>query len=390
MLNNVKDIAQRERYTLISFDQFIKKAYQFVYTFPYVLSMQELYGVYKKLCIEHESAENALKSQIVKEEAKAAAQTSKSQNLKNEFNIKAAPWRSQDKYLNFVLSDKDNINIPKPEANCFNIKGNRKKYMLKCVAKPYTLMIDYVYFNQHCYLLAVNVNTRKAYIINTLAKYNPETGKIKADKYEAIRQLRELALDTPIKQLIYDGESAWASNDWQSEILYGNIDVHVERKCKFDDKGIPNHTTLATLNRVCRTIRNMLYNMGFDTTEDVSPDLMKYVISEYNRSPHKTLSQIFHKSTCPNDVDEFMEKVIIDQAVQHNQEVMNSEDYELPIGTPVKVYKDANVFDKVKAKTYRGDWEVIAHKGVNYTVIDHDTNIALSVPRWKLDLIKSN
>jgi hypothetical protein len=125
--------------------------------------------------------------------------------------------------------------------------------------------------------------------------------------------------------------------------------------------------------------------MGFDTKDDVPEDLMQYIIYEYNHSPHKTLSQIFHKSTCPNDVDEFMEKVIICNAVQHNQEVANSEDYEIPVGTAVKVYNDAGPFDKVKPKILPGKWEVIDHTGVNYTVFDHESNTKLNLPRWKID-----
>jgi hypothetical protein len=80
-----------------------------------------------------------------------------------------------------------------------------------------------------------------------------------------------------------------------------------------------------------------------------------------------------------------MEKVIICNAVQHNQEVMNSEDYEIPEGTAVKVYNDAGPFDKVKPKILPGKWEVMNHTGVNYTVFDHESNTKLNLPRWKLD-----
>jgi hypothetical protein len=262
-------------------------------------------------------------------------------------------------------------------------------------------MIDYVFFGEFYYMLAVNVNTRKAYAIQGLGSYNKETNKVKSNKYQSIAEMNELLKQCKIEHLIFDGESSWNSNDFKYYLKQHNIDYYVENKNKITNSATqarlrltnPNakaenvdksvHTTLSTLNRVCRTIRTMLYNMKIPQSQ-CSPNVMKYIIDEYNSSPHSTLSKIFHRKVCPNDIDYFMEGVIINHMMEYNQNVLSNSDYNIEVGSAVKVYNRGDIFEKVKPKVLAGDWTIEEYKGSNYVVRNKINNDRMVVPRWML------
>jgi hypothetical protein len=353
LIEIIKKQSIKDKQNPLDLIPFIKSIYDKIIHFPLVMEPQEMYRIYYNLAMDID-----YNSPI------------------KEYTPKYAPWRSQVKFRSFSEKNPElirkGIKITLPQT--FNIKQNRKQYMLKCVSKPNTYMIDYVFFDRYCYLLAVNVNTRKAYTVRSFAKYNPETGKIKPNTYEAIGEMDALLKQTKISYIICDKEPAWTSSEFRYYLNTKHITV------KFDEAAT-NHTTLAILNRVCRTIRNMLYNMKIPQTQ-CTPNVMNYIINEYNSSPHTTLTKIFHHKTCPNDVDDFMESVIIKTAVEYNDSVMNQDKLEL--GTPVKVYNDVGTFDKVKPKILDGAWYVANYDGVKYVVKDSKSGQELTVPRWMI------
>jgi hypothetical protein len=251
-------------------------------------------------------------------------------------------------------------------------------------------------------MLAVNVNTRKAYAVRGLGEYNKETNKVKSNKYQSIAEMNELLrLANKVQHLIFDGESSWNSADFKYYLKQHNIDYYVENKNKISnpnpnsknenvDKSVDRrsacvavHTTLSTLNRVCRTIRTMLYNMKIPQSQ-CSPNVMNYIINEYNSSPHSTLSKIFHRKVCPNDIDYFMETVIINHMMEYNQNVVSNSDYDIEVGSSVKVYNHGDIFEKVKPRVLAGDWIVIEYKGSNYVVQNKLNNDKMIVPRWMI------
>jgi hypothetical protein len=254
--------------------------------------------------------------------------------------------------------------------------------MAKCVARPNTYMIDYIFFGKYYYLLAVNVNTRKAYAIHGFGKYSEETGlspnsfaaiRNKSNTEEAIGEMQELLKQVRIKYLLSDKETAWTSIGFQEYLKSKRITQHFE-------VADGNHTTLSVLNRVCRTLRNMLYNMHIPQTQ-CSPNVMKYIIDEYNKSPHTTLTKIFHHKTSPNDVDEFMESVIIRTAMAYNDSL---ESNRIPLGTAVLVYNETGTFDKVKPKILDGSWYVEGYSGIKYIVKDSKSKNRLTLSRWMI------
>jgi hypothetical protein len=111
---------------------------------------------------------------------------------------------------------------------------------------------------------------------------------------------------------------------------------------------------------------------------------MKYIIDEYNSSPHSTLSKIFHRKVCPNDIDYFMETVIINYMIEYNQNILNNSDYDIEVGSLVKVYNNGDIFEKVKPKVLAGNWIVKEYKGSNYVLENKLNNDKLVVPRWMI------
>jgi hypothetical protein len=252
--------------------------------------------------------------------------------------------------------------------------------MLKTVAKYNTYMIDYIYFGDYHYMLAVNVNTRKAYTVTVNSK----------DKYEAIRALDNLIREQHVKieHIIKDNEKAWDSDVFKQYLKDHHIDYYNEIKYRpttnednLKSKSKVNNSCLSILNRLVRTIREMMLHMKIPQNQ-CKPNIMKYIIDEYNSSPHKTLSKIFHHKVAPNDVDYFMENVIINYAMQHNQSIMNDPEYNVELGSRVQIFNDPDPMQHGNPKIIDGDWYVYNREGSYYIIKNANNNSTIKVPRW--------
>ena len=139
------------------------------------------------------------------------------------------------------------------------------------------------------------------------------------------------------------------------------------------------------VDRLMRTLRMMNYNLG--NRNEIEPETMNWLIMEYNRSPHVTLSNLLGYDVSPNDVDENLdlETEIVMRIRAQNFAVTNSPEYEL--NKYVRVYNQANAMDKVKPKLLPGKWEVIEQ--VNGLFKLRQNNNEILVPRWMMKNIYS-
>ena len=87
--------------------------------------------------------------------------------------------------------------------------------------------------------------------------------------------------------------------------------------------------------------------------------MMKYLIDEYNNSPHSTLTKYLKKPTCPNEVDSnvMLEQEFVKELMVENMFVKARPQYQ--VRKYVRVYNNAHDMDKVKPKLLPGKWEVI-------------------------------
>ena len=280
-------------------------------------------------------------------------------------------------------------------ADSFDYKKQSKNYMLSCVAPRHSFIIDYFFPGKFIYLLAVNINTRKAYAIPS-----PEIREIQEERFiitktnnktakAACNQLRELLKLTEIKHIVCDQEGGFMSVMFHKLCEENDIELMHYHKNNVKDliattessRGI--HGILSILDRLCRTIRRMNYNI--DGNASINPRIMNMILEEYNNSPHKTLTSIMKCPITPNmaDSNKKLEDEIVFNIMRSNLKRKLKQD---PIiGCYVMVINESSKFDKVKTKLLPGIWKVIEYVDGLYVCKNGPNQIKL--PRWCLKIV---
>ena len=297
--------------------------------------------------------------------------------------------------------------------NSFPLKKNLKRYGLHMVALPYRYLADLMFENMtYCYLVMININTRKLWVIQTnfakpteddlqnlsdeeLKKKIREGMKSSESIINAMNQLMKQGMK--IKYIRGDGESAFNSQltkgfyDRNNIIPCFNVprikttfpsfmnDYNMVKKQKTE----PNHSSLAIIDRVIRTLREMAYNMQIRL---ITPDIMKQLVYLYNNSPHSTLSKYAGQLVSPNDVDNDpeLEDFITRRIKQENYTIMNSPGFDLSKGANVDIYNVDSSMAKRRTLKQTGKYKVTGRKGVMFEVTDDKTGEKQIVPRYKL------
>ena len=197
---------------------------------------------------------------------------------KKEWLKSNLPYRSANKVKNLYINkfgksdiSLHEINKQTEHFNDFNVKDSQKKFSLKTYSNVYHSFIGDIFFqsNKAAFLLLINIDTRKAYayqlgkieckneidLVNGIEKvvYQYATGgKKTAD--ELMKAFNKHLQIERINILKFDGESAIKSPGFQQYLKQNNI--------KFINS-IPNaHTSLSLIDRLCRTIRDIAFNLG--------------------------------------------------------------------------------------------------------------------------------
>ena len=251
----------------------------------------------------------------------------------------------------------------------FNMR-EQKKLMRHHVYPRYTFVLDYFFPGRFMYLLAINVNTRKAFfaIPDEVQKrgnvwYVPDNPKVST--VSAINSLKHLMSLTPVKGLIMDNEPAW-QNVFHAFCNSQGIQWRHEHKNKFGDvvqtneERRGNHSTTAIIDRLIRTLRTMNYNLG--NKLDIDPETLQHLIDEYNNSPHSTLTRLLKRPTTPNEVNAsvYLENRVVTELMKENLLTEMQDGYE--VNGRVRVFNDASSFDKLKPKLLPGKWDVVGKK----------------------------
>ena len=145
----------------------------------------------------------------------------------------------------------------------------------------------------------------------------------------------------------------------------------------------PNHSSLAIIDRVIRTLREMAYNMQIRL---ITPDVMHQLVYLYNNSPHTTLSKYAGQFVTPEEVDNDpeLEDFIARRIKQENYTIMNSSGFNLSKGANVEVYNVDSSMAKRRTVKQEGEFKVTGRKGVMFEVTDDKTGEKQIVPRYKL------
>ena len=293
------------------------------------------------------------------------------------------------------------LNVHEPH---FNIRKQIKNYQFKTYSRIPGGFIGDIFFNKSKFacLLLININTRKAYAyalnnveIKPKARVPKETKPIgQANDYggqeytitysttnkktttNLINVFKQFLNDInhKITSLRFDNESAVKSKQFQTMLRNNGI--------KFIPVVEGSHTSLSLIDRLCRTIRDISYNMGIKilTQNDINK-----VLNVYNNMYHSSLSKILNKKITPNEVNEHpeLEQQIINYCIDYNRQlkVLHPE-IELQVGQICKVYQPFDKFKKRRRLLKKDYYKIVNKTGNIYTVQNVRNNKKIDVPRY--------
>ena len=290
------------------------------------------------------------------------------------------------------------LNVHEPY---FNVRKQIKNYQFKTYSRIPGGFIGDIFFNKSKFacLLLININTRKAYAygLNDVEVYkvNPDS---KGSQAKPIGQNEEYTItysttnkkttsnlinvfkqflndiNHKITSLRFDNESAVKSKQFQT-MLQNN-------KIKFIPVVEGSHTSLSLIDRLCRTIRDISYNMGIKilTQNDINK-----VLNVYNNMYHSSLSKMLGKKITPNEVNNSpeLEQQIINYCIDYNKQlkVLHPE-IELQVGQICKVYQPFDKFKKRRRLLKKDYYKIVNKTGNIYTVQNTRNNKKIDVPRY--------
>ena len=290
----------------------------------------------------------------------------------------------------------------------FPLKQNIKRYQLHKVAKRHSYLIDLMFVDKLCYLVAININTRFLIVevMNRVlfdSSINEDENKdklIKFGKYNKSAETFIKTLDkiiqsgTIIKHLTFDGEGAFVSSLAKQYYRNHNIEYSTAQRLQMGSypdfmkreqqrvKTDPMHSSLGLIDRVIRTIRDMAYNMNVGT---ITPSIMNEIVNQYNNAPHKTLSLYAGEDVSPQMAqnDSKLETFIVKRIVEENYKIMNSDGFKLEKGSQVKLYNEKDSLMKRRSTVQPGRHIIKGFKNGLYEVKD-DKNKTHFIPRYKI------
>jgi hypothetical protein len=253
------------------------------------------------------------------------------------------------------------------------------------VAPVDSYMIDIAFFNDFddntlAFLILININTRKAYakLLNGIELDNEgENIKIIKDSKSAVafvENLRDLLNKNKITVSILKGDGEKAFNSKYAHEFYNKNEIQfIAAPISF---GSTNHSSLAIIDRMIRTIRDVQYNMGFNSMD---PNLMQEILNQYNNSIHSTLKMK------PNDITPDIEYQLQRKNMQENFNISKQNGFNLRKGTQVLVYNDPNPLTKRRTVIKDKVFKILGNQGPIYEIVDKEGKINY-VPRYKLRL----
>lgn len=283
------------------------------------------------------------------------------------------------------------LNVHEPH---FNIRKQIKKYQFKTYSRIPGGFIGDIFFNKSKFacLLLININTRKAYayaLNNVEIKpigeqndygnreytiiYSTTNKKTTSNLINVFNQFLN-DINHQITSLRFDNESAVKSKQFQT-MLRNN-------KIKFVPVVEGSHTSLSLIDRLCRTIRDISYNMGIKI---LNQDSINKILNVYNNMYHSSLSKMLGKKITPNEVNNSpeLEQQIINYCIDYNKQlkVLHPE-IELQVGQICKVYQPFDKFKKRRRLLKKDYYKIVNKTGNIYTVQNVRNNKKIDVPRY--------
>ena len=377
LLAEIRDLTIRNKRKHMKSAEFRKAVFPFLMPRPMLKSWNFYYDFHVKVCNEPTFVDDE-----TMDESSAVA-----------------PWKSRKKVQHYATSrgwtpSQVDANVNRDGPDSWDLKSQRK-LMTHFVGSRYCFVADYMITGSFVYCVAINVNTRKVFFAlpRVYGTYGSRIARPrkphKPDAASAIQSLNDIRRQTPVKFLLMDNEPAWTSNEFQDHLRSNGIAYQFVHKNQVTDdvdtneKSRLNHSSTSLIDRFIRTVRMMNYNMNMPS--EIHPTTMRWLVNEYNNSPHSTLSRYLKRQTTPNEVDAnpALERKICSEILRENHLIRTDPNYQP--NRYVRVYNDAHSFDKVKPRFLPGHWEVLGTEDGLFKVQQNDH--IMKVSRW---MIKSN
>lgn len=313
------------------------------------------------------------------------------------------PYRSYYKLKSLYDDfDRDKYNKNIKHFNNYNIKDNKEKYSLKTYSNVKNSFIGDIFFesNKAAFLLLININTRYAYAyqlgeINKKVVHDVDNEKDeitityatkgKKTNHELIEAFKKHLKICPINVLRFDGEKAIQSKDFKKLLKDNNI--------KFIP-AIPNiHTSLSLIDRLCRTIRDIAFNLNYPGIFE--QEMMDTILNFYNNSRHETLTQTLFKAypelklkykfISPSIMeynDDNLETLFVKECIKYNYCIKSKPDYKINNNEIVKVVNEDSKLQKKRTILNKDDYKITNQKGNIFEVKNIRTNETTFKPRY--------
>lgn len=205
---------------------------------------------------------------------------------------------------------------------------------------------------KNCFLIIINVNTRKAYAFEMLAKSSSEV----------LKSLKKfVSSNSNISSITSDQDSAFLSKEILEYLKSNNIDYWTTSD--------NNHNILGIINRFMKTIRDL------NSERDFTNERIQELINEYNDSPHKGIN-----NETPNSMNNDKELEYIDNK-NNETELANIKSFK--IGDLVRIILEKNVIGK-KRSNLSNESYIIDGKDRNMYIIKAKDGSVDLCPAYKL------
>ena len=301
-----------------------------------------------------------------------------------------------------------------PHYNNYDVKKSLKQYGLKTYSPYRYSYIGDLFFEGDiaAFLLLINVNTRYAYAYQ-LGKYESNIIFANPKKYYNKYSIAYLTKDRKsIKAMInafdkhlhnhkmnilrFDNEVAIQSKDFQKYLKDHNI--------LFQSTIKDMHTSLALMDRLCRTIRDIAFNLNLKGI--YNQEAMDLILYYYNNTAHDTLTKLIFKSNpslkqvytsgiTPTDMNQsaYLENEYVKACMNYNYKIVMQDDFKLNPGDIVKVQfnpSGASKFTKKRAYLDKTNYIVQGYEGNMLELKNAKTGEIVYKPRYQVKFIKRN
>lgn len=279
--------------------------------------------------------------------------------------------------------------------------NKNKKYYLHKLCEPGTYLIDIMFEKNVGYLICIEANSRYLYAIPLGRECFGDINKIMTAGQKTSISITK-ALNTLFQQgmkpkiLTGDGEKGFCSEETINFLNSNGIkwepvdrmdDYHYPsflRKPGEKQTTSPLHSSLGIVDRIIRTLRDM----AFEVQREISPEILKELVVQYNNAPHLTLSKYAGMNVSPSQMQNNSDlyTFICRRISQANYNVSAQKGYNLKENQEVIVYNNKDTLKKRRSITQPGRFFVKGFQNGKYLIQDLKGNTQI-LPRYRLDPI---